>query len=226
MPEIIKYDDPVVLVGGGEVDVNLLRRFTHLPIIAADGGANLLRKASLEPSVVIGDLDSLQDADHWREVANVVELEEQDTTDFEKCLYSIEAPYFIAFGFTGNRLDHTLAALHVMQKWHLEKLVVLISGEDVVCVKSDAIELSLPVGTRLSLYPLNKITFESSSGLEYPLENLFMQTGQLIGTSNSCVEAIVKIVPSSGGGCYALIVPVSELNNIVQAIYTGAVRTI
>ncbi len=226
MPEIIKFDDPVVLVGGGEVDVELLRKYTHLPIVAADGGANLLRKTLIKPTVVIGDLDSLEDVGYWREVARVVELEEQDTTDFEKCLYSVEAPCFIAFGFTGNRMDHTLAALHVMQKWHLEKPVVLIGGDDVVCVKSSAIELNLPVGTRLSLYPLNKITFASSSGLKYPLKNLMMQTGKLIGTSNSCVESCVKIVPSSGEGCYALILPVSELKNVVQAIYTGAVRTI
>ncbi len=216
MPEIIKFDDPVVLVGGGAVDVELLRTYTHRPIVAADGGANLLKELCIEPAAVIGDLDSVKEVDHWREFSKVIELPEQDTTDFEKCLYSVEAPYFIATGFTGNRFDHTLAALHVMQKWQSKKPVVLISGDDVVCVKSDVVELNLPIGTRVSVYPLNRITFESSDGLRYPLDKLTMQTGEMIGTSNSSSEPTIRIV--SNNGCYALIVPVSELNALTQSI--------
>ena len=211
MTEILKFDGPVVLVGGADADVNLLKQFAHLPLVAADGGANHLRHNSLVPQAVIGDLDSVTDKDHWQSVSKVIELKEQDTTDFEKCLYSVDAPLFIAIGFTGNRLDHTLATLHVMQKLHQTKRVVLVSDDDVACVCSEKVQVGLPVGTRVSIYPLNRIAFESSNGLLYPLNGLVMQPGEMIGTSNTSTDLQVAIKPQpeiqDTDSCYALILP-------------------
>lgn len=218
MPEIIKFDDPVVLVGGGELDEVCLQKLADLPIVAADGGANLLRALSVVPSVVIGDLDSVEDKSYWQNVSRVVELAEQDSTDFEKCLYTIEAPYFIALGFTGNRLDHTLAALHVMQKYHLKKRMVLVSKDDVLLVSSIDVELRLPIGVRVSVYPLSQVTFKSSVGLLYPLDNLTMQTGVMIGTSNVSTETDVRITPGQKGGCYAVMLPASEFDAVVELV--------
>lgn len=211
MTEIINFDDPVVLVGGGEVDVGLLQEYSHLPIVAADGGANLLKTYAIEPAAVIGDLDSVENIDHWQATTKLIKLEEQDTTDFEKCLYSINAPHFITMGFTGNRFDHTLAALHVMQKWQTRKSVVLVSGKDVVCVKSGVVDLELPVGTRVSIYPFCRVEFSASRGLRYPLDGLAMQSGQLIGVSNISSARSVKIVPKSVEASFALILPVAEI---------------
>ena len=185
MSEKLKFDGPVILVGGADADIEFLKRHAHLPMVAADGGANQLRRNSLVPQSVIGDLDSVTDIEHWQSVSRVIEVGEQDTTDFEKCLYLVDAPLFIAVGFSGNRLDHTLAALHVMQKLHQKKRVVLVSDDDAVCVCSETVEIGLPIGTRVSVYPLNRIVFTSSSGLLYPLDGLVMQPGEMIGTSNA-----------------------------------------
>ena len=217
MSEVIEFDGPVVLVGGGGVDTSLLKQYAHLPLVAADGGANHLRRISMVPQAIIGDLDSVADKDHWQSVTKLIELTEQDTTDFEKCLYSVDAPLFIAIGFSGSRLDHTLATLHVLQKLHRTKRVVLISDDDVVCVCSGKVEIGLPVGTRVSVYPLNRIAFESSRGLLYPLNGLVMQPGEMIGTSNESNEAEVAIVPQESpdnNGCYALILPAAHLSAI------------
>ena len=219
MSETIKFDQPVILVGGGEVDESLLWQFSHLPIIAADGGANFLRQMSLLPVAVIGDLDSIKNKDHWHKTSRVIELAEQDTTDFEKCLYTIDAPVFIATGFTGSRFDHTLAALHVMQKYHQKKPVILVSGDDVLCVSSGNIKLQLPVGTRVSVYPLNRVSFKLSDGLQYPLDNITMQVGEMIGTSNVSDKPLVNIVSESGGGCFALILPLSQLAAMAQMLH-------
>ena len=222
MSEKFRFDSPVVLVGGADVNPSLLRRLAHLPLIAADGGANHLRHSSLVPQLVIGDLDSVTDKDHWQSVSKVVELSEQDSTDFEKCLYSIDAPLFIAIGFSGNRLDHTLATLHVMQKLYRKKRVVLAGDDDVVCVCSEKAEVNLPVGTRVSIYPLNRVVFETSSGLLYPLNDLDMQPGQLIGTSNASTESQVVIKPKNKSpatdGCYALILPSSQLKAMTDML--------
>ena len=42
---------------------------------------------------------------------------EQETTDLEKCLYSVEAPLFLGVGFLGGRVDHQLAAMNALVKY-------------------------------------------------------------------------------------------------------------
>ena len=77
---------------------------------------------------VIGDLDSLRDiAALERAGVPVHRLEEQETTDLEKCLYSVEAPLFVGLGFLGGRIDHHLAAMNALVKF-ARVPVVLVGG--------------------------------------------------------------------------------------------------
>ena len=216
MPEIVTFDNQVLLVGGADIDAGLLQPYRKLPLVAADGGANHLRRLDWLPSVVLGDLDSLQERAYWEEQTRVLEITEQDTTDFEKCLYSIDAPLFLAAGFCGGRLDHTLASLHVVQKYHRQKSVVLISEQDVIVVCSDTVDLTLPVGTRVSVYPLTTVEFKSSEGLQYSLNGLTLQSGHFIGTSNISCETSVQIVPADNKGEFAVLLPVEQLDNLVK----------
>ena len=71
-------------------------------LIAADGGADALHEMRLTPEAVIGDMDSLSDMAAWRGRTRLVHLAEQDSTDFEKCLYATQAPLYVAPGFTGG----------------------------------------------------------------------------------------------------------------------------
>ena len=80
-------------------------------------------------------------------------MREQDSTDLEKCLYSVEAPLFIGLGFLGGRIDHHLAAMSALVKFP-GKPVVLIGGEDLCFLCPRELELELPAGTRVSLYPM------------------------------------------------------------------------
>ena len=65
----------------------------------------------------------------------------------------------------------------------------------------------MPIGSRVSVFPLGKVTFEMSSGLEYPLDGLTMEIGQASGTSNKSTEAQVQIRPSANTEApYAVIV--------------------
>jgi len=203
MPEKLVFDDPVVLIGGANVNMDELARLSHLPLVAADGGANHLYNSTLVPEVIVGDLDSLQNRDYWQSVTRLQQITEQDTTDFEKCLYTIDAPVYLAMGFLGGQLDHTLAALHTVQKYYPLKSVMLISNEDVMLACSADLRLSVPAGLRVSVYPLAKTGFKSSLGLQYPLDGLTMQQGELIGTSNSSSQSTIEIQVEYG--IYALI---------------------
>ena len=220
MSEILKFDDPVVLIGGADVDIDLLQRFSHLPIVAADGGANHLRHTSLVPKVIVGDVDSLKDLDYCQSVTRVKRISEQDTTDLEKCLYSTEASLYIAMGFTGGRLDHTLATLHTVQKHHALKSVLLIGSEDLILICSRSIKLSVPADIRVSVYPMSRTVFSASQGLQYPLNGLDMQQGELIGTSNRSCADTIEIQPESG--IFALILPVTCLPSVLAEYQVSA----
>ncbi len=211
------FDVPVILLGGGDLNRPLFDEMTALgyPLVAADGGANALGEQDPVPALIVGDLDSLEERSSWQAKTAVIDISEQETTDFEKCLYTTSAPLYLAFGFLGRRFDHSLAALHVLAKYAGRKNVVLISREDVVVVPGAPFEAGLKPGTRISIYPITPVAFEASDGLAYPLDGLTLSTGLAIGTSNEVVASPVKIVPSDAAKArYAVILPVSCLPSI------------
>jgi thiamine pyrophosphokinase len=213
----ITYNEPVVLLGGGAcMRDTLLRLGETYPVIAADGGADHLAGTGLVPDAIIGDLDSLQRRSHWESVTRVIAIAEQDTTDFEKCLYSVAAPVYIALGFTGKRLDHTLASLHVLARYCDDKRVLLVGEEDIVTVTRQSQQLSLSAGCRLSIFPLETVRYLRSTGLRYPLDGLELGPVTMIGTSNEVTEPEVTIEKVAGcDGCYALVLPADAFDSVL-----------
>lgn len=215
----LKFGKPVILIGGGELNVAALRSLLARgwPLVAADGGANLLREIDCCPEAIVGDLDSVHDLQYWQSRCRLLHLSEQDSTDFEKCLYSISAPAIIALGFTGKRFDHTLAALHAMSRYGREQSIIVIAEQDLLWVRDQSTHLVLRADMRLSIYPLSRVAFESSRGLEYPLDGLVMEQGTAIGTSNRTVDANVEIrTQADNHGLYLLIVPLDAVALVLQ----------
>ena len=216
---VLNYEQPVLLLGGVEVPLPQLHRELSrgLPLIAVDGGANQLLGSDILPDAIIGDLDSLQYRENWAKRCKLVPVAEQDTTDFEKCLYSVKAPSYIALGFSGRRLDHTLANLHVMAKHVSSHSVMLVGEHDVVVVCDRDITIDLPQALRLSLFPLTPVAFAGSTGLRYSLSGLHMAIGEMVGTSNTVSSSPVEIIKAEGDkGLYALMVPL-EAQDAIEA---------
>lgn len=195
----IKFDKPTVLVGGGDLDENLLRELLEAgySLVAADGGANFLKEWSLKPEYIIGDLDSLEDRDFFEGSTEIIHIKDQDSTDLEKCLRIISAPVFLALGFIGSRFDHSLEILHVFEEFK-NKQLVFFSEDDVIFDLPKEFEIELPVATRISVYPLSPTRFISSEGLKYPLDGLELEQGKIIGTSNENIDELVKIKYDQG----------------------------
>ena len=211
-----QLQSPVFLVGDGELSEQQFRSLysdAH-PLIAADGGANVLHDFSVLPYAVIGDMDSLRDRDFFERESRVVHIEEQDSTDLEKCLNEVEAPLYLALGFIGKRFDHTLEILHVMEKY-AHKQIVFFSKEDVIVRLPKSFRVQLPLGTRFSLYPLKRTVLLSSEGLKYPLDGLTMEQGQMIGTSNETTETHVHIEQTEEG--LIAIVPIEHVSALLSS---------
>lgn len=212
-----KFSTPVVLVGAGSIPIALVKEYQgrQWPIVCADGAADVLEQHGIPPDMIIGDMDSVLTIDHWRTRTRVLELSEQDTTDFEKCLYSTEAPLYLACGFTGDRLDHTLASLHVLQKFVSTRRVVMTAGRDICIARNADLSIALAADVRFSIYPLSRTFFKSSSGLEYPLDGLTLEQGSVIGTSNRTVAGQIELKIESGE--YALILPSAMLPKVLES---------
>jgi thiamine pyrophosphokinase len=175
----------VTVIGGGAVShADLALAMTVAPLlVAADGGADRALSLGKTPDWVIGDLDSISAPARASIPADrLLQIDEQDSTDFVKCLTRIQAPVVVAVGFAGLRLDHTLAALTAMVTTDGPR-VIMIASNDVVFVAPRRITLPLMPGTRVSLYPMGPAR-GTSTGLEWPIDHIEFMPGGRVGTSN------------------------------------------
>lgn len=211
----------LTLLGGGPTHFSHIKQaLTIAPIlVAADGGADAALAAGEVPEAVIGDMDSIS-AEAQEQIADnsLHFIAEQDSTDFAKCLRSIEAPAILALGFAGGRLDHQLAACTTLVNFP-DKTVLLLSDEDVCFLCPEMLQIDLPVGTRFSLYPMGVVTGQSA-GLKYPLDGLTLSPATRVGTSNE-VTGPVRV--SFDRREMLVIVPRAHVQEALDAL--GAVRS-
>lgn len=192
-PLFVESSEAVTLVGGAPVSAALLRlALARAPrIVGADGGADRLLALGVEPEAVVGDLDSISDAARARLAGRLFHIAEQSTTDFDKALRSVAAPFVLALGFAGARMDHGLAVLTGLVA-HPDRLCLILGPRDVVFLAPPVMDLRLRVGDRLSLYPMGPVTGRSR-GLEWPIDGLDFAPDGVIGTSNRVTEREVRI---------------------------------
>jgi len=219
MPPVVDTKDAVTLVGGGACRADDLARALALApcLVAADGGANHLHAMGRVPERIIGDMDSLEPGLRaaWR--ARVVQVPEQDSTDFDKALRRIEAPLVIGLGFDGARLDHTLAAMSSLAR-HGRARVVLLCAEDICFLAPPRIALDLDAGARVSLYPLAPVTGRST-GLHWPIDGLDFAPHGVIGTSNRATRGRVELAFERPG--MLVLLPRKWLEHVVDVLPPG-----
>ena len=218
-PVLLRYQTPIAIVGGGSVDPDLLHELAlrNIALIAADGGADTIDAAGLLPEAIIGDLDSLTDRARWEKRSQVIHIPEQITTDFQKALYTTEAPVTLALGMTGKRLDHTLAALSALHEVAQDRHVILVDEVDVALALSGPFAFEAAEKERVSVHPLVPIIFERTEGLFYPMTELLLDPAGRLGTSNEGIGGRVEIVPRDATP-YLLILGRERLWDLVRGL--------
>jgi thiamine pyrophosphokinase len=194
---IVSENEPITIVGGAHFSQRLLlESLKRAPVVyAADGGANLCMQYGCQPKQVIGDLDSLSPSLRSElDPSRVIHVPEQDTTDFEKLLIRVDAPFMLAVGFMGGRIDHQMAVQTVLTAYAHRK-IICVGDEDVMFVSPPEIDLPLDAGTRISLYPMAPVQARST-GLYWPTDGLSFAPDGQIGTSNKATRH-VTLLPSA-----------------------------
>ncbi len=211
---ILSENDPVMVVGGGESESQDLQDYAALVshIVAADGGAKALRCAGIDPDFVIGDMDSIEEAER-EAFANLLHpIIEQTTTDFEKCVSRIEARMIYALGFSGGRVDHLLSVLNVMARYP-DKRIVLVGSQDISIVVRGELELNLRSGTRVSIMPLESLKCQTR-GLRWNLNGEELDPLGFTSISNETKDSEQHI---SLSGLAVLSVPRSERDRLIAS---------
>jgi thiamine pyrophosphokinase len=211
----------ITLAGGGPFgrrDLGLC--LSRAPVVvAADGGADRLLRFGTMPQAVIGDFDSISDAARARiPKGDQYLVPEQATTDFDKALRLVEAPFVLALGFAGARLDHGLAAMHTLVS-QADRRCILIGPSDVAFAAPRRLELSLAPGEPLSLFPMAPVTGRSE-GLEWPIGGLSFSPAGQIGTSNRVVARRVVLEFDAPG--MLVILPRRRLDAAIRALVPAA----
>jgi len=198
----------LILANGDWTDEARLRsaseRSAHT--IAADGAWAKAQCLGLHVDTVIGDLDSLtlDEAAHAEAATEVLSYPmDKDWTDLELALdlaLTMSPERIVVFGALGDRLDHSLAAVFLLEKAATHDVPIeLIGNQETAWPVLDEIVLhEARAGDRVSLLPISDEVVVSTAGLRYGLSNETLVRAASRGVSNVVAGAPVRIVVQSG----------------------------
>lgn len=170
-------------------------------VVAADGGARRLAGLGLLPDLLVGDFDSLPEAEMDRlagaGVAILRSPTAKDESDTELALLAAigqGATSLVVLGALGGRIDHALANVGLLAHPALAgRPVELLDGRSRITLLqapmagAGAVTRPLPgpIGGLVSLIPLGDgVEGISTAGLRYPLRDEPLACGPARGLSN------------------------------------------
>ena len=184
------------LVLGGDPPTNSELRLLDAcdEIVACDAGAQCLLKAERPPSVIVGDLDSLDPETYkWADALDVPferHPEKKDQTDGELALakvFSMDPTSVLILGGHGGRTAMFLSNLRLLRRCHEKGLEALMvgRGESIRFVSAGG-ELNLTgrTGATLNVLPLDGAATVTIAGTEWDHESLELEAGSARGLSN------------------------------------------
>lgn len=212
---IVESQTGVTLIAGGPVLSRDLRAaLARAPVVvAADGGADRALALGVRPAAVIGDMDSISAATLAQLGTVVHAVPEQESTDFDKALRNIRAPFVLALGCLGGRVDHELAVLSVLIR-RQSMPCLLIGREDVVFAAPPMLQIAMQAGDRFSLFPMAQVTGRSS-GLKWPIAGIDFAPNARGGTSNEAFGTVRLEMDAPG---MLVIVPRNRLAAALDAL--------
>ena len=145
-------------------------------IICCDGAVEKLLAFGLEPSVIVGDLDSVSAETRVKYAAIIhPDPDDQESNDLSKAINycideSIESA--VILGANGLREDHSIGNVSLLIEYAAKINLVMVSdfGTFLPILKSG--EISSFPGQQVSVFSPDQGIKISSAGLKYPLDNV------------------------------------------------------
>jgi thiamine pyrophosphokinase len=182
-----------ILCLNGALQLDIIKKF-ELPIVAADGAANTLIRNGIEPRIIVGDLDSVDE----KLLINreYVQIADQNSTDFEKALDFIEKEHLspaIVTGIDGGYIDHMLGNISVFSSTNF----VAVSDNVVFTTICDEKNFRIPIDTKISIFGIPTCIIKST-GLKWELDKNELSIVGQNSISNRSTSTQVKLEVMSG----------------------------
>lgn len=211
MPEAEEQGLPqnrVLILAGGDLDPNgghsdLLRGpWRH--IICADGGARHARALGVQPTLLIGDMDSIDSLSRqaYCDVPTLALPDAQDKTDSQLAIewaLGEGAEHIVVAGGLGSRFDHSLANAQLLALIaRAGKSGVVTDGRQAVHLLTHELALQAPPGYLLSVIALGECRGLDLKGLRWDLDNFDLAIGETRTISNEFTEGVARLSLKSG----------------------------
>lgn len=199
-----------LIIGNGEdITRHCIDNINIEYVICADGGLKKTEKLNLRPNLILGDFDSVDSSvlEHYKNLnIEIVKFPpEKDYTDMELAVENAVKKGFkdvVLIGATGSRLDHTLANIQLLEKYHsLGINIEIIDNNNYISIISDNTDIYIKYKKEhfVSLVPVTeKLEGLTLSGFKYPLDNVKVQRGTALLISNEIIQDEGRIILNKG----------------------------
>lgn len=199
---ITRVPDAIVCLDGEFPNADFFSVFPPLPLIAADGAALRLRQLDFEPTVIIGDMDTLRASGRDNEFIGIPRLlvENQDKTDYEKCLdycLATNLNTVLVCGLHGGEMEHSLNNWSITIRYAESMHLCLYDGYRYGLPLSVSAELPTQPNEMISLIPQPYVQL-TTTGLHWPLLREELRLGVREGARNRATDTSVQLEVHEG----------------------------
>ncbi|MDR2720947.1 MAG: thiamine diphosphokinase [Puniceicoccales bacterium] len=169
-------------------------------LVALDGAGEILRKASIIPDVILGDMDTISEKtlEFFAKLGTrILRKPDQNFSDLEKAIFHCReenAQSIVIINATSGRFDHTIANIFFLKKYHSSKcdIKILDNGAAIVYREDSRMTIRSHVGCKCGFFgvPHCKI---SSQGLRYELNNFKLTLGLSESIANEFAQSNVNL---------------------------------
>ena len=158
-------------------------------IICCDGAADKLIDFGMEPTYIVGDLDSVSIATKKRFSDRLFHNKDQETNDQTKAVeFALQKGFdkVVILGATGKREDHTIGNISLLLDYAIKIEVISISNSGVFIPLLSSQRIEAILGQQISIFSIGEPSEITSENLKYPLKNTKLNSWW-IGTLNECL---------------------------------------
>lgn len=199
----------VIIVSGGKKPSLSLYNSVHdssSKVIAVDSGAEFFRENGMIPHVLMGDFDSITEETFafFKEKTEVIRYKaEKDFTDTEAALEEAlkgNPDEIILLGCTGNRLDHFIGNLSLLEKALRKgiKAYIMDNHNKIFMMDKPGI-IKKDFGDYISFQAFRSpVKGFGVKGVKYPLWDYELVLGDSMNVSNEFTEKYISVTFKEG----------------------------
>ena len=200
----------IIIFANGELpDLNKARLLLQADdyIICADGGTRHALTLSVQPDLIIGDMDSLEKGQLEKLQKSGVSIElyprDKNETDLELAInraIELKPTQIIIIAALGGRLDQTLANITLLTDLRLSTFDVrLDDGVEGIFICRDQVQFHGRSGDLVSLIPWQgAVSRIQTKNLKWPLNHETLYPDKTLGISNEMIDETASISIGSG----------------------------